>query len=95
MAARGAPGSVDQPRFPDELSWVLEENPLMRRARHVKRRHGDVQANIRQERVGRLPQCLIFFWETNIVSPLRTDSLPFVSKSYWPENADDAIMDAP
>ena len=29
------------------------------------------------------------------ISPLRTDSLPFVSKSYWPENADDAIMDAP
>ena len=28
-------------------------------------------------------------------SPLRTDSLPFVSKIYWPENADDAIMDAP
>jgi hypothetical protein len=29
------------------------------------------------------------------ISPLRTDSLPFVSKIYWPENADDAIMDAP
>src|SRR6516162_2296489 len=29
------------------------------------------------------------------LSPLRTDSLPFVSKLYWPENADDAIMDAP
>ena len=29
------------------------------------------------------------------VSPLRTDSLPFVSKIYWPENADDATMDAP
>ena len=28
-------------------------------------------------------------------SPLRTDSLPFVSKIYWPENADDAIMDVP
>jgi aryl-alcohol dehydrogenase-like predicted oxidoreductase len=28
-------------------------------------------------------------------SPLRTDSLPLVSKIYWPENADDAIMDAP
>ena len=27
-------------------------------------------------------------------SPLRTDSLPVVSKIYWPENADDAIMDA-
>jgi hypothetical protein len=30
-----------------------------------------------------------------IFSPLRTDSLPLVSKIYWPENADDAIMDAP
>ena len=30
-----------------------------------------------------------------IISPLQTDSLPFVSKIYWPENADDAIMDAP
>ena len=29
------------------------------------------------------------------LSPLRTDSLPFVSKIYWPENADDAIMDVP
>ena len=29
------------------------------------------------------------------LSPLRTDSLPLVSKIYWPENADDAIMDAP
>src|SRR6516165_10866960 len=29
------------------------------------------------------------------VSPLRTDSLPLVSKIYWPQNADDAIMDAP
>ena len=29
------------------------------------------------------------------LSPLRTDSLPFVSKMYWPENADDAIMDVP
>ena len=29
------------------------------------------------------------------LSPLRTDSLPVVSKIYWPENADDAIMDAP
>jgi len=29
------------------------------------------------------------------VSPLRTDSLPFVSKIYWPENADDAIMNVP
>ena len=29
------------------------------------------------------------------VSPLQTDSLPFVSKIYWPENADDAIMVAP
>jgi hypothetical protein len=29
-----------------------------------------------------------------IVSPLRTDSLPLVSKMYWPGNADDAIMDA-
>jgi len=28
-------------------------------------------------------------------SPLRTDSLPLVSKMYWPENANDAIMDAP
>ena len=28
-------------------------------------------------------------------SPLRTDSLPLVSKIYWPQNADDAIMDAP
>src|SRR6516225_6543551 len=30
-----------------------------------------------------------------LLSLLRTDSLPFVSKIYWPENADDAIMDAP
>ena len=30
-----------------------------------------------------------------MVSPLRTDSLPLVSKIYWPQNADDAIMDAP
>jgi hypothetical protein len=29
------------------------------------------------------------------LSPLRTDSLPLVSKIYWPQNADDAIMDAP
>jgi hypothetical protein len=29
------------------------------------------------------------------ISPLRTDSLPLVSKIDWPENADDAIMDAP
>ena len=29
------------------------------------------------------------------LSPLRTDSLPLVSKMYWPENANDAIMDAP
>ena len=29
------------------------------------------------------------------ISPLRTDSLPLVSKIYWPENADDAIMNAP
>jgi hypothetical protein len=29
------------------------------------------------------------------VSPLRTDSLPLVSKIYWPQNADDAIMDVP
>ena len=28
-------------------------------------------------------------------SPLRTDSLPLVSKMYWRENANDAIMDAP
>ena len=28
-------------------------------------------------------------------SPLRTDSLPLVSKIYWPQNADDAIMGAP
>src|SRR5215470_8611102 len=32
--------SVEQPRFPDEFGWVLGENPLMLRARHVKRRHG-------------------------------------------------------
>ena len=31
----------------------------------------------------------------DIISPLRTDSLPPVSKIYWPQNADDAIMDAP
>ena len=31
----------------------------------------------------------------DLFSPLRTDSLPFVSKIYWPKNADDAIMDAP
>ena len=30
-----------------------------------------------------------------IISPLRTDSLPLVSKIYWPQNGDDAIMDAP
>jgi len=30
-----------------------------------------------------------------LLSPLRTDSLPLVSKIYWPQNADDAIMDAP
>jgi len=30
-----------------------------------------------------------------LYSPLRTDSLPLVSKIYWPQNADDAIMDAP
>ena len=29
------------------------------------------------------------------ISPLRTDSLPLVSKIYWPQNADDAIMGAP
>jgi hypothetical protein len=33
--------------------------------------------------------------KVTIVSPLRTDSLPLVSKIYWPQNADDAIMDAP
>src|SRR6516225_4960726 len=33
--------------------------------------------------------------ETRPLSPLRTDSLPLVSKMYWPENVDDAIMDAP
>ena len=30
-----------------------------------------------------------------IISPLRTDSLPLVSKIYWRENADGAIMDGP
>ena len=34
-------------------------------------------------------------WLALRISPLQTDSLPFVSKIYWPENADDAIMDAP
>ena len=29
------------------------------------------------------------------ISPLRTDSLPLVSKIYWRQSADDAIMDAP
>ena len=29
------------------------------------------------------------------VSPLRTDSLPLVSKIYWRESADNAIIDAP
>jgi hypothetical protein len=28
-------------------------------------------------------------------SPLRTDSLPVVSKIYWLENADDAIIGGP
>ena len=28
-------------------------------------------------------------------SPLRTDSLPVVSKIYWRESADNAIIDAP
>jgi len=32
---------------------------------------------------------------TEHISPLRTDSLPLVSKIYWRENADDAIMDGP
>jgi hypothetical protein len=32
---------------------------------------------------------------SSVFSPLRTDSLPLVSKIYWPENADDAIMNAP
>jgi putative transposase len=30
-----------------------------------------------------------------LISPLRTDSLPLVSKIYWRRSADDAIMDAP
>jgi hypothetical protein len=29
------------------------------------------------------------------ISPLRTDSLPLVSKIYWRQSADDAIMYAP
>ena len=29
------------------------------------------------------------------VSPLRTDSLPLVSKIYWRQSANDVIMDAP
>ena len=33
--------------------------------------------------------------EIEMVSPLRTDSLPLVSKIYWRRSADDAIMDAP
>jgi hypothetical protein len=32
---------------------------------------------------------------SRLISPLRTDLLPLVSKLYWPQNADDAIMDAP
>jgi hypothetical protein len=41
------------------------------------------------QRIGRVDLGPVVF------SPLRTDSLPLVSKIYWPENADDAIMDAP
>src|SRR5215469_3511551 len=33
--------------------------------------------------------------DANPISPLRTDSLPLVSKIYWRRSADDAIMDAP
>ena len=33
--------------------------------------------------------------EWQILSPLRTDSLPLVSKIYWRESADNAIIDAP
>ena len=42
------------------------------------------------------PSCRrVLLWQVERLSPLRTDSLPFVSKIYWPKNADDAIMDAP
>ena len=30
-----------------------------------------------------------------LLSPLRTDSLPLVSKIYWRESADNAMIDAP
>jgi exodeoxyribonuclease V alpha subunit len=41
-------------------------------------------------------ECIVGGWaEQKVISPLRTDSLPLVSKIYWPENADDAIMNAP
>jgi len=33
--------------------------------------------------------------QSDAVSPLRTDSLPLVSKIYWRQSADDAIMYAP
>ena len=40
------------------------------------------------------PSCRrVLLWQVERLSPLRTDSLPFVSKIYWPKNADDAIMD--
>ena len=57
----------------------------------------DLDRNIAQSQA----QMAIALWLITLafgpasISPLRTDSLPLVSKIYWPQNADDAIMDAP
>ena len=53
----------------------------------------DVSENVLHE----LPAGLdfIFVDGDHSLSPLRTDSLPLVSKIYWRESADNAIIDAP
>src|SRR6516225_453803 len=42
-----------------------------------------------------LPEVTRLLCVEDAVSPLRTDSLPLVSKIYWRESADNAIIDAP
>ena len=79
-------------------------DPISRRNAETERQRGE-ESDQTDDELGHIEQSSYWLPFAELIgknprdilqlSPLRTDSLPVVSKIYWPENADDAIIGGP